>query len=86
MLLIGAFIDTSSDDSSDTDSDSDCSDSDTEPSDEEDYCILVLLLVCILLSLIFQYLQSRAVKNSLPFFIWTCKRDDFYCRHLRKVK
>lgn len=30
--------------------------------------------------------MSRAVRNSLPFFIWTCRRDDFLCRNLRKVK
>jgi len=82
-------VDSSSDDSDDSSSNSDDDlDSESEHSDEEDYCLMVsaegtyhCVINCNAL-----LLQSRAVRNSLPFFIWTCRRDDLLCRNLRKVK
>ena len=87
-MITGAksAVDSSSDDSDDSSSDEDL-DSESEHSDEEDYCFMVSTVESIQSYFICNasLLQSRAVRNSLPFFIWTCRRDDFLCRNLRKV-
>ena len=88
VVITGAksAVDSSTDDSDDSSSDEDL-DSESEHSDEEDYCFMVSTAESIQSYVCnASILQSRAVRNSLPFFIWTCRRDDFLCRNLRKVK